>query len=231
MGWYFVGVDLGQARDFTVVAAVERAELVGERDPVTCAYWKYAELRLRYLERMPLGTSYPKVAERVVKITQSAAMAGRCSLVVDATGVGRPVVDLMRRERLGCTLMPVTITGGASESRGGGYYGVPKRDLVTGMQVLLQGGGLQIASGIPHGAALAAEMAEMRVKVTAAGNMQFGAWREGTHDDLVLAVALACWGARKMYPGGPYGAECYWRRTGQQDWVAGVRKWARGRLL
>lgn len=182
------------------VAALERAELVGEWDPVTCAYWKYAELRLRYLERMPLGTTYPSVAERVVKITQSAEMAGRCSLVVDATGVGRPVVDLLRRERPGCTLMPVTITGGASESRGGGYYGVPKRDLVTGMQVLLQGGGLQIASGIPHGAALAAEMAEMRVKLTASGNTQFGAWREGTHDDLVLAVALACWGGPEAVP-------------------------------
>ena len=127
--------------------------------------------------------------------------------------------------------MPVIITGGAYESTGGGYHGVPKRDLVTGLQVLLQRGGLQIASGIPHGAPLAAEIAEMRVKVTAAGNMQFGAWREATHDDLALAVALACWGARKMYPNGPYGAESYWRQTGQQEWVAGVRRWARGRLV
>ena len=47
MGWYFVGVDLGQAKDFTAVAALERAELVGEWDPVTYAYWKYAQLRLR----------------------------------------------------------------------------------------------------------------------------------------------------------------------------------------
>ena len=110
------------------------------------------------------------------------------------------MVDLLRRERPGCTLMPVNITGGASESRNGGYYGVPKRDLVTGVQVLLQCGGLQIASGIPHGEALAAEMAEMRAKVTAAGNTQFGAWREGTHDDLVLAVALACWGSAEEVP-------------------------------
>jgi hypothetical protein len=36
------------------------------------------------------------VAERVVKITRSAEMAGRCTLVVDATGVGRPVVDLLK---------------------------------------------------------------------------------------------------------------------------------------
>jgi hypothetical protein len=73
---------------------------------------------------------------------------------------------------------------------------VPKKDLVTGVQVLLQSGGLQIAAGLPYGAALAAEMAEMRVKVTAAGNAQYGVWREGTHDNLVPAAALACWGAQ-----------------------------------
>jgi hypothetical protein len=29
MDWHFVGVDLGQAKDFTAIAAVERAELTG----------------------------------------------------------------------------------------------------------------------------------------------------------------------------------------------------------
>ena len=43
---------------------------------------------------------------------------------------------------------------------------------------------------------------------TGAGNTQFGAWREGAHDDLVLAVALA--------PHGPYAA-AYWKRTVQGD--------------
>jgi len=33
---------------------------------------------------------------------------------MDATGVGRPVVDLLKRERPGCLLMPVIITGGAA---------------------------------------------------------------------------------------------------------------------
>jgi len=48
-----------------------------------------------------------------------------------------------------------------------------------------------------YGPALAEEMAAMEVKVTSAGREQFGAWREGTHDDLVFAVALACWGSKR----------------------------------
>jgi hypothetical protein len=223
--WYFVGVDLGQARDFTAVAALERVELVGEWDAAMYTYKKDVKLRLRYLERMPLGTPYPEVVERVEELTNTPELAGRCSLVVDATGVGRPVVDLLRRQGLRCRMEAVTITGGAAETRSGGYRGVPKRDLITGLQVLLQGGKLKIAAGIPQGAMLAAEMGEMRVRVTEAGNVQYGAWREGSHDDLVLAVALACWGARKMYPWEGTGEAGYWKRSDVWEWEKGLRVW------
>ena len=79
-------------------------------------------------------------------------------------------------------------------------YRVPKRDLIVGLQVLMQQGGLQIAEGMKEGATLVKEMAEMRVKISGSGNEQFGAWRSGEHDDLVLAVALACWGVKKVTP-------------------------------
>ena len=48
MDWHFVGVDLGQAKDFTAIAAVERAEQTGAWDPETYAWRKTASLRLRY---------------------------------------------------------------------------------------------------------------------------------------------------------------------------------------
>ena len=108
-------------------------------------------------------------------------------------------------------LWPVLITGGDMETYANGHYRVPKRDLIVGLQLLLQRRGLQIAKGMKFGPVLAREMAEMRVKITASGNEQYGAWREGEHDDLVLAVALACWGARRVYPNPPYGEEGYWR--------------------
>ena len=202
MNRYFVGVDLGQAKDFTAIAAVERADVEGDWDAAAYARRIASVLRLRYLERTALGTPYPDVVERVVEVARSRALAGQCELVVDATGVGRPVVDLLRQARPGCAILPATITGGGRESYEAGYYHVPKRDLITGLQVLLQTSGLLIAGGLKHGAALMAEMAEMRVKVSGAGREQFGAWREGTHDDLVLAVALACWGARRAFRAG-----------------------------
>jgi len=194
---YFVGVDLGQSRDFTAIAVVERQELAGEFDPATYTCPRTTALRLRFLERVELGTTYPDVVERVVQVTRSRDLAGRCHLIVDGTGVGRPVVDLLRQAKPGCPIMPAVITSGQRETQSDGYYGIPKRDLMVGLQVLLQRGELQIAAGLKYGAALAAEMAAMEVKVTSAGREQFGAWREGTHDDLVFAVALACWGSKK----------------------------------
>jgi hypothetical protein len=94
----------------------------------------------------------------------------------------------------------VTITCGDTERYADGYYRVPKRDLIVGLQVLMQQCGLQIAEGMKEGATLVREMAEMQVKISGSGNEQFGAWRSGEHDDLVLAVALACWGVRKVAP-------------------------------
>jgi len=197
---YFVGVDLGQCRDFTAIAVVERTESSDEWSAATFDRLTTTMLRLRFLERVELGTPYPEVVERVVQVTRSRELAGRCHLAVDGTGVGRPVVDLLRSARPGCMVMPVTITSGQRESYSDGYYGIPKRDLVVGLQLLLQRGGLQIAAGLKYGAALAAEMGAMQVKVSTAGREQFGAWREGTHDDLVFAVALACWGSKKVHP-------------------------------
>jgi hypothetical protein len=207
---FYVWLDLGQSHDFTAIAVLERVELRDGWDPAMFAWKKRAEFLLRYLERIALGTPYPDVVRRVAEVTRSGELNGCCELLVDATGVGRPVVDLLRRARLNCVLSPAMITGGLTESRSGDFYHVPKRDLITGLQVAMQRGALQIASGLEYGKTLMEEMAAMQVRITPAGNEQFGAWREGSHDDLVFAVALACWGLRKAYPFEFFGGQRYW---------------------
>lgn len=222
MNWYFVGLDLGQSRDHTAIAVVERAELKGEWDPMVFAWRKLAALRLRYLERMPLGVPYPQMVDRVRQVVQHRDLAGRCTLVVDSTGVGRPVVDLLHGARLGCSIIPVTITGGEAETTAGGYHGVPKRDLIIGLQVLLQEKKLQIAANLEHGPLLVKEMADMQVKVTPAGREQYGTWREGQHDDLTFAVALACWGVGKACGKAVAGEVGWWQNLHQQGWEGGL---------
>ena len=76
-------------------------------------------------------------------------------------------------------------------------FRVPKRDLVSVVQVGLQNRTLKIAESLQLAETLSRELQNFTVKITDAANDIYGAWREGTHDDLVLAVALAVWKANQ----------------------------------
>jgi hypothetical protein len=95
----------------------------------------------------------------------------------------------------------VLITAGGNAAKRSGVYRVRKRELIAGLHGLLERGEFKIASGLGTREALVRELAEMRVRVTQNGHEQFGAWRRGEHDDLVLAVALACWTVRAKREG------------------------------
>jgi hypothetical protein len=144
-------------------------------------------------------------------------------LAIDATGVGAPVVDMFKAEfrdsnprfvipslfiqdnvpgpsisipqpKVGVVLKPIQITGGDSVTHENGVTRVPKRDLVSAAQVALQTGRLKIAADLPEAQTLVRELENFQMKISLdTAHDSYGAWREGAHDDLVLAVALALW--------------------------------------
>jgi len=185
---YFVGLDLGQSQDFSAIAVMERHGTAKDNYVFHC----------RHLERWKLRTSYPSIVADTVRMMNSPPMQSgrtRPMLAVDATGVGAPVIDLFKRERMKATLKPIQIIGGANVSSEFGMTRVPKRDLVSTVQVYLQNGRLKIAEQLPEAETLTRELQNFSVKITDAANDIYGAWREGTHDDLVLAASLALWAA------------------------------------
>ena len=151
----------------------------------------------RHLERFPLGTPYPAIVEAVKGRMMSPLLRG-AKLVIDATGVGRPVGDMFNAA--GLHQIAVTIVGGDTNSYVDGMYRVPKRELVSVLQVLLQGARLKFAAELPDVPTLIRELLAFQVKITTAANDTYGAWRDGAHDDLVLAVALATWYAERVKP-------------------------------
>lgn len=194
----FLGLDLGQAQDFTALAVLTRPRLRGD-EPKELRTPPYD---VPHLQRFPLGTPYPEVVARVVELLRTQPLRG-CFFAADQTGVGRPVVEMLTESmkgRVACHFCAVTITGGHEVTRGSDGFRVPKKELVATVQVLLQTRRLRIARGLPDAPTLVRELENFRVKITEAANETFGAWREGQHDDLVLAVALAAWAGEHCLP-------------------------------
>ena len=186
-----IGVDLGKMRDHTAIAIVRRPDTV-VRTVQMRPYTVISERRtwpsaVVYLETVRLGTSYVDVVERIRQIARHEALGdGKRRVVVDATGVGSPVVDKLRRAKLGCELRPLTITPGTGERYSSGTYYVAKTDLMSGLRASLELREVEIAEGL-------AEWREFRKQMLGFGT--------AAKDDLVLAVALAVWGAK----GGTFG--------------------------
>lgn len=71
---------------------------------------------------------------------------------------------------------------------------MPKRDLVSAVQVLMQNERLKISRSLALAETLRKELLTFRVKIDPrTAHYAYEHWREGEHGDLVLATAMACW--------------------------------------
>jgi hypothetical protein len=177
---FVLGADIGQAHDPTAIAIVEVAE---------------AGLSVEHLERLPLGTPYPLVAQRLSAFYEAAPPS--CALVIDATGVGRPVLDLLRQN--GLSPIAVSIIGRGSERLDpkDTIWHVPKKRLLSPLACAIEAGRLSIAPDLPERETFKTELAAFHRKLNQRGYVVFGGKRE--HDDTVIAVALAVWWAERKH--------------------------------
>lgn len=180
MSEYVCGLDLGQAADYTafVVALIDRS---GEEPTV----------ELQNLHRFKLGTSYPQIVEQIQERMSEKPLSRQVPLVVDGTGVGRAIVDMV--VDAGLEVVPVTIHGGESVFFEDSFWRTPKKDLVAIIQSLLQTRRLKVSRKLKHADTLTKELLNFEVRISAQGHASFGCWRENSHDDLVLACSLALW--------------------------------------
>lgn len=178
MSEFTIGVDLGQSFDPTAIAVVRKVRQ-GLADPV---------FQVGHLERLPLQTPYPGVVSHVGRML--ARLPEGAELVLDYTGVGRPVFDLF--EAKGFSPYGVSITSGTAVTKDRRHYSVPKLTLISTVQALLHDGRLKIQKDLPDVQVLVAELQDFRAEVTDSGYWRFGA-RAGKHDDLVLALAISLW--------------------------------------
>jgi hypothetical protein len=201
---YTVGLDLGKMSDYSAMAFLE------ERDRPEGMEAERPVFDVTYLHRWRIGTPYPKIVSSVKTLLEGERFlhrsyqgggklvlrrVSRVTLAVDATGVGVPVVDMFNDARVNGEIRPIAITGGHKAHNEGAIWYVPKRILVSTLQVALQAGTIQIASQLADAKVLANELQNFQLTFTEAANDTYEG-RQGTHDDYVLAVAMALWSAQ-----------------------------------
>lgn len=165
----------------------------------------------RALRKWQLGTSFVRVVQDVralcgqhrLQVDTDGAIRPP-TLVVDATGLGAPVIDMLIAAKVPAILIAITITGGNTireDEKRKNHFFVPKFVLVNTLQVLLQSGRVDFTpklrdpvTGEDMETALKKELQDFRVHTTKAakGGESFEA-EEGSKDDLLLSACYACW--------------------------------------
>jgi hypothetical protein len=189
---WIAGLDLGQAQDFTAMVVLKRTTVETTKEDGTEE--RHREYDCPAIHRWPLGTLYPDIIKDLQKMLPKLPdLPERPRLVVDGTGCGRPVVDMIRQAKLPVHhLSPVSISSGATTNEIDGYRSVPKRDLVGATMGVAQRGYLHINRDMPMADILVKELRAFRALITLHGKEKYeNDWRVAPHDDLVLALALA----------------------------------------
>ncbi len=155
---YVAGVDLARTTDYTDVRVLDVTE---------------TPARLVFHQRWR-GDTWAVTADRVAGILRQYNAFG----VVDATGVGDPVFEALRRRWPRVEAVKFTAP--------------VKTQLVERLVVALEQGELLLYQE----PALKAELMAFRVEASPSGHVRYSA-PEGMHDDAVMALALAVHGARR----------------------------------
>ena len=151
---YQIGIDLAKYQDWTVITPFDLNTFnVLPQDRFNQVDWNLQKARIQ--------VAWHKY--------------NRCECVIDATGVGDPIVEDLSAQ--GVRVTPYKFTEQT------------KRELLTHLALLLE----QDKVKIPNDPELLAELDAIRWELTETGKTRI-ATIEGMHDDRVMSLALAVWG-------------------------------------
>jgi hypothetical protein len=209
-----LGLDIGKERDPAALAHVVRHERPGPDG--WAEHWYSVEGLIQFPLKMPYTTQHREglpdeigLVESVRDIIRGQPHFRGCMMGVDKTGVGNPVVDMLREAQLDVWLRPIQITSGEKSAlqEDGGFH-VPKAELVTALEIVIQNARIAISpfkakSNRPEDIEYAKRANATRQLLAeefrhfnrvARKNQKAKLGAEGDkHDDLALSVALAVW--------------------------------------
>lgn len=216
MGRLTLGIDLGQRIDPSAIILVEellpeaapvewrvpaRPEITGA-DLVPLGGWRKPSIFVTRVIERHHGEPYKQVIQRVGELARNVRIIkprDALVLAVDATGLGRPVVegiaDELRQRGVRCGLSAVVLTAGErlKGQLGDSEVRLSKAVMVSNLVGLLEAGRLKFPQSHPEAAALERELLAYQIRVSQNGADSYEG--RGEHDDLVVALGLATIGS------------------------------------
>jgi hypothetical protein len=195
-----VSVDLGQASDYTAISVIHH-ELVPldeftvsppEKENIIIKQKAEQRFTVRALERLQLGMPYTDQVAYVGELLRRPPLPEvGADLVIDGSGVGRPVADMFEAANLQPHQIYIT-AGFEVERKAQRVFTVPKVTLISNLDAQMHSGSLQIHNSLTEAGALKEELRDIRRSITAAGRVTYQA-RGSQNDDLVLSIACGLW--------------------------------------
>jgi hypothetical protein len=189
---FLVGLSVGQGLQPTGVAVLERLP----PEPPTTGR-RYA---CRYLRRfLAPATAYPVLVANLTTMLRNTPLAGN-DLVVEAGPGVQAVVAYLRKHHLPARIRPVEVKASAEDGCVDGIWNVAKASVIETTRQVLQEDRLvfddrmppEVVASTPSAQTIYQALWAYPFNKTPAANHAFAS-RDGADDDLILAVALACW--------------------------------------
>jgi phage FluMu gp28-like protein len=180
---YFIGLDLGRRRDYSALVVLERAYIARNTRYVDHTTRWEQSLTVRYAQQFRVGTPYGEVAQETARIYRNLEQRGNTLLIFDQTGVGDAVEEMIRTNLRGARQEGIVITQEI------------KRDIYAAIEIALEKGELKISNHCLAAQQLKEELLSVEIR-RSGSSYKYGAFEKDAHDDLVMALGLACWRER-----------------------------------
>jgi len=195
---YCFSQDLGKMGDYSAYVLTESRTLVRSRteqirdfDEDSESEVIYPEIIVRWVERKQVP--YDVVIDDAAMRLTDLRLVDNCAHLIDITGVGQAVWDMMVRQ--GLAPIGISITNGLQTNSAGYGYTVTKVELISSLQLALRNRHLKFADGLDQAIVdqIRHEFSTFVPKPRENRSVSYEAWREKDHDDIILALAMNVW--------------------------------------
>lgn len=215
MKQYTISVDIAKRRDFTAIQIYRDTPELIKGDPNANAPDKIFHFQDLVYQYKVQDITYSDLISVIVRLLQDKKLSYNNDLIVDGTGVGQAVVDLMRDN--GLRPIPIVATGGGqarpiyadagkvfSGSNGSTFglrilreWHVPKVDMVQAGQVAMERHLVRIAPNVAFLDDFRKQLGNFKGKFNEMTKYtSYNAEDDNIHDDFITAYLQAMWWTR-----------------------------------